>query len=272
MKILALETSTHACSAALINGNQQDYTSITRFEIAPRRHTQLILPMLDSILNQAELDIKQIDVLAFGRGPGAFTGVRVGTGVIQALSYGADIPVAQISSLSAVAQRFYRAQEFSSQSQINSQINSRSIGKNSKVLVANDARMDEIYFAAYEYSDGFMTLIGEEQVMKPQQLDEFLQQHNILPDEQCTIVGNGWLVYAEQLSEISKQCKTPLFDKDYSIENSAYPYAEDIAFLAFKEIEQENLVAAERVSPVYLRDNIAKKAAKKTVQKAAQKS
>ncbi len=268
MKILALETSTNACSAALINGNQQDYTSITRFEIAPRRHTQLILPMLDSILDQAELDIKQIDVLAFGRGPGAFTGVRVGTGVIQALAYGADIPVAQISSLSAVAQRFYRAQVFSSQSQTNSQTNSRSFSKNSKVLVANDARMDEIYFSAYEYSDGFMTLIGEEQVMKPHQLDEFLQQLNILPDEQCTIVGNGWLVYAEQLSEISKQCKTPLFDKDYSIENSAYPYAEDIAFLAFREIEQENLVAAEQVGPVYLRDNIAKKA----VQKAAQKS
>lgn len=251
MKILALETSTHACSAALVNGDQQDYYSISRFEIAPRRHTQLILPMLDSILEQAGLDINEIDVLAFGRGPGAFTGVRVGTGVIQALSYGADISVAQISSLAAIAQRLYRVQLAAHGVQIK------------KILVANDARMDEIYFSAYEYRDGFMTRMGNEQVIKPQRLAQWLQQNDLQLGEHCCIVGSGWSAYAEQLAEISVQCKSPVFDADYTIENSACPYAEDIAFLAFREVKNNNLVAAEHVSPIYLRNNIAKKSTKK---------
>ena len=69
MKILALETSTQACSVALLNGTEQDYSCIERFEIAPRRHTHLILPMIDSVLDEAGYDIKQVDALAFGRGP-----------------------------------------------------------------------------------------------------------------------------------------------------------------------------------------------------------
>ena len=157
MKILAIETSTQACSAALLDGEPQDFSCIERFEIAPRQHTQLILPMIDSVLDEAGYDINQMDAVAFGRGPGAFTGVRVATGVVQAISYGADLPVAQISSLAALAQACY------------------DLEKLEKVLVANDARMDEIYFGAYELKSGFMSLSGQEQVIKPEQL-----RHSIL--------------------------------------------------------------------------------------------
>jgi len=234
MKILGLDTSSNACSVALLEGSQQDFSCIERFEIAPRQHTQLILPMIDSVLDEAGYDIKQIDALAFGRGPGAFTGVRVATGVIQAIAYGADLPVAQISSLAAIAQGCS--------------------GQNDKLLVANDARMDEIYFAAYEINAGFMTLTGREQVLKPQQLGAVLD-NSIELDDSWQTVGSGWSVYAEQLLSIASQCcSLPDMRDEFS-----YPHARDIAYLALKEAGSKTLVSAEQVSPVYLRDNVAKK-------------
>ena len=252
MKILGIDTSSNACSAALLDGSQQNFSCIERFEIAPRRHTQLILPMIDSILDEAGLDIKQVDVLAFGRGPGAFTGVRIATGVIQAISYGADLPVAQISSLAAIAQGFYRVGQ-------HYDIN--------KLLIANDARMDEIYFAAYELKDSFMILTGNEQVMKPEQLLSTLRQQSIQLDKNWYTIGSGWSVYAEQMAAIAAQCGQ-LSSKDVQpADDFAYPHARDIAYLAFHEAANRTLVAAEQVSPVYLRDNVAKKAAKKAAKK-----
>ncbi len=237
MKILALDTSSNACSAVLMEGTAQDNSCIERFKIAPRQHTQLILPMIDSVLDEAGYGIKQIDVLAFGRGPGAFTGVRVATGVVQAIAYGADLPVAQISSLAAIAQGSAASRNYN------------------KCLVANDARMDEVYFAAYEMKQGFMSLTGKEQVIKPGHLESALDKSIILNDSWSTI-GNGWSVYNEQLQSIIKQCHS---DKDEVGEASSYPHARDIACLAFKEEADKTLVSAEQVSPVYLRDNVAKK-------------
>jgi tRNA threonylcarbamoyladenosine biosynthesis protein TsaB len=247
MKILALDTSSNACSAVLFEGKQLDFTCIERFEVAPRQHTQLILSMIDSVLDEAGYDIKQIDVLAFGRGPGAFTGVRIATGVVQAIAYGADIPVAQISSLAAIAQGFYVAGEGNA--------------PKNKLLIANDARMAEIYFASYEMKAGFMTLTHREQVLKPEQLGSVLESSIHLNDSWVT-VGNGWSVYDEQLSSIASQCYLS-DDKNKISEASSYPHARDIAYLALKDIADKNLVSAEQVRPVYLRDNVAKKPRKK---------
>ncbi len=242
MKILALDTSSNACSVALLEGNQQDFSCIERFEMAPRQHTQLILPMIDSVLNEAGYDIKQIDVLAFGRGPGAFTGVRVATGVIQAISYGANIPVAQISSLAAIAQA--------------------GAEKSHNLLVANDARMDEVYFAAYEMNDGFMRLVGSEQVIKPEHLTSELDTL-IQVDDNWMTIGNGWSVYHESLKLILNKydsvADNSVVDKSEMSEALSYPNARHIAYLALKEVANETLVSAEQVSPVYLRDNVAKK-------------
>lgn len=247
MKILALDTSSNACSVALVEGSQQEFSCIERFEMAPRQHTQLILPMIDSVLDEAGYDIKEVDTLAFGRGPGAFTGVRVATGVVQAIAYGADLPVAQISSLAALAQGFSQAQgcHHDAPRQVN------------KVLVANDARMDEIYFAAYEMNKGFMTLTGTEHVIKPEQLGELLN-HLLVLDKQWQLTGNGWSVYAEELSPIACQCAAPCYSAEI-MEQLSYPNAKDIAYLAFNEIANNLLVSAEQVSPVYLRNNVAKK-------------
>ncbi|MCW8931959.1 MAG: tRNA (adenosine(37)-N6)-threonylcarbamoyltransferase complex dimerization subunit type 1 TsaB [Gammaproteobacteria bacterium] len=239
MKILAIDTSSNACSAVLLEGNQQNFSCIERFEVAPRQHTQLILPMIDSVLDEAGYDIKQIDALAFGRGPGAFTGVRVATGVVQAVAYGADLQVAPISSLAAIAQRY-------------SQLHN-------KLLVANDARMDEIYFGAYEMNNGFMTLSGCEQVLKPELLSSSIDNDgDIMLDKSWTMVGNGWSVYNEPLQSVATYCKESQDSHDISNESS-YPHARDIAYLALNEINNDALVSAEQVRPVYLRDNVAKK-------------
>jgi len=143
MKILALETATEACSAALnIDGEIRE-----RFEIAPRGHSELILPMLESLLAEADIPLGQVDALAFGRGPGAFTGVRIGVGVAQGVAFGAELPVLPVSTLAALAQATDAGQ----------------------VLAALDARMDEVYWGRYRRDErGLMRLQGEECVAAPE--------------------------------------------------------------------------------------------------------
>lgn len=250
MKILALDTSSNACSVALLEGSQQDFSCTTRFEIAPRQHTQLILPMIDSVLDSAGYDIKEIDVLAFACGPGAFTGVRVATGVVQAISYGADLPVAAISSLASLAQGFYHANENKTET----------VTKRTKVLVASDARMNEVYFAAYELKEKFMTLIDAEYVIKPQDLETKIKNTLIL-DGSWQRVGNGWSVYADALLPVSRQCASQNISES-SFETLSYPNAKEVAYLALKECRNNTLLTAEQVRPVYLRNNVAKKSKK----------
>ncbi|MDP3332094.1 MAG: tRNA (adenosine(37)-N6)-threonylcarbamoyltransferase complex dimerization subunit type 1 TsaB, partial [Methylococcaceae bacterium] len=106
MKLLAVETSTEACSAALFI----DGTLIEQFELAPQKHTKLILPMIDSLMADAGLTPQQLDALAFSRGPGSFTGVRIATSVIQGIAFGAELPVVSVSTLAAIAQDFFDKQ------------------------------------------------------------------------------------------------------------------------------------------------------------------
>ena len=99
MRILAFDTATEACSAALLIDNEL----ISRFEIAPRRHAELILPMIEEVMVQAEIKVTQLDAIAVGCGPGSFTGVRIATGVAQGIAFAADLPVIPISTLAAIA-------------------------------------------------------------------------------------------------------------------------------------------------------------------------
>lgn len=131
MRVLAIETATEACSAALyISGEIR-----LRYQVEPRRHSELILPMMDALLAEAEIALSALDALAFGCGPGSFTGVRIATGVVQGAAFGADLPVVPVSTLAALAQRRYREQG------------------EKHLLPAYDARMDELYWGCYRIGD-----------------------------------------------------------------------------------------------------------------------
>lgn len=223
MKLLALDTATEACSAALyIDGEiRQNY------QLAPREHTRLILAMVEGLLADAGVSIKQLDALAFGRGPGSFTGIRIATGAVQGMAYGADLPVVPVSTLASIAQSVHddHQVEFA--------------------LTAIDARMDAVYWAEYRLEQGLMKLRGEETVISPEQVP--------LPAQQEWVgAGSGWAAYGQQLITRIQQ---PL----HAIYTDYYPQSASIAKLAAHDYAQGQYVDAARAVPVYLRNNVAKK-------------
>ncbi len=146
MRILAIDTSGEACSAALLTetGLHQ------RLTLEPRRHADLILGLAEGLLKEADLKLRELDALAFGRGPGSFTGVRIAAAVVQGLAFGADLPVLPVSTLAGLAQGQHRRQGAR------------------KCLAALDARMGEVYWGRYILDNqGLMRLDGEEAVTTP---------------------------------------------------------------------------------------------------------
>lgn len=138
MKLLALDTATEACSAAVwVDGAVWE-----RYELAPRRHAALILPMIESVLAEAGLSPKQLDVVAFGRGPGAFTGVRIAVGIAQGIAFAADLPVVPVSTLAALALGVGRETGYS------------------RLAAALDARMSEVYWGTYAVTADDTELLG----------------------------------------------------------------------------------------------------------------
>jgi len=217
MKILALETATEACSAALnIDGEIRE-----RFEIAPRGHSELILPMLESLLAEADISLRQVDALAFGRGPGAFTGVRIGVGVAQGVALGADLPVVPISTLAALAQASGAG----------------------RVLAAIDARMDEVYWGCYVRDEnGRVALQGEECVVAPADTPP-------VEGEGWLGAGSGWGVHGEVLHQRhAGQVSTQ--------DPRALPRAAAVSQLAVAAHAAGAAVSAEQALPVYLRDKV----------------
>lgn len=225
MKILALDTSSDACSVALLI----DDICHSEFVVEPRAHTRLILPMVEQVLQQVGMALKDIDALAFGRGPGAFTGVRIATGVVQGLALAADKPVVPVSTLAAIAQQAYVQQQAT------------------HVLAAIDARMGEVYWGRYELmaATGIMQLQGEELVIAPQDAP--------LPEADQTEwfgVGSGWQEYSDVLQPRFADCVKQV--------NAEYlPAAEYIAYLAAIGWKCGEAVDAALAQPVYLRNKVA---------------
>ena len=224
MNILALDTCTESCSAALLYQGEL----FERIERTQRGHSDLILGMMDELFIQADTGISAVDAVAFGRGPGSFTGVRVGVGVAQGIAFARNIPVMPISSLAAVAQDAADKCEAE------------------YIAVAMDARMGEVYCASYRFIDGLVHLIGDERVCPPEQ---FIPADN---NQKWLAVGTGWGVYAKALQQ-------NFIDNlsDVSVEH--FPYASQIIKLAQVEIAAGRLLPAEEAMPVYLRNNVAKK-------------
>lgn len=219
MKLLALDTSTEACSAAVL----VDDEVIERFELAPRNHGQLILTMIDAVMAEAELNPRQLDALAFGRGPGAFTGVRIATGVVQGIAFAAELPVVPVSTLAAIALGAIREHE---------------IGQ---VAAALDARMGEVYWGLYRTDgEGGVKLLGSEQVCLPAAV-------SVPAEGEWFGAGSGWAVYSEILNRRTRAA---------TWQGDCYPRAWDIAVLGALGWGQGEAVTVDRTLPVYLRDRV----------------
>ncbi len=220
MKLLAIETSTIACSAALLI----DDDLRERYEIAPRRHADLLLPMVGGLLAEAGLTPAQLDGLAFGRGPGAFTGLRIAAGVAQGIACAADIPVAPVSTLAALAQGAVEA--------------------SMRVLAVMDARMNEIYWGAYEAdAGGLMQLHGDERVCAP--------------DEAPLPGGTGWFGAGDGWGAHGESLRSRIGAALAGADAMRWPHARDVALLGRAIAVRGAMVPAEQALPVYLRDRIA---------------
>ncbi|MBS6670639.1 MAG: tRNA (adenosine(37)-N6)-threonylcarbamoyltransferase complex dimerization subunit type 1 TsaB [Haemophilus parainfluenzae] len=222
--LLALDTSTEACSVALWHKGEKTHLD----ELAQRTHTKRILPMVDELLANSGINLKQVDALAFGRGPGSFTGVRVGTGIAQGLAFGADLPVIAVSNLTAMAQAAFELHQVEN------------------VAAAIDARMNEVYFSQIkrekvrsELGEFFQwNPVIEEQVCQPEKV---LEQFS---DLTAYRVGTGWAAY-------------PQF-KDSGLEGSdiILPSAQYMLELALTDYAQNKVISALEIEPVYLRNEV----------------
>jgi tRNA threonylcarbamoyladenosine biosynthesis protein TsaB len=223
--MLALETSTDACSVALWNRGEQH----EQYKVAPREHTQLILPMVDQLLRESGLELGQIDAIAFGCGPGAFTGVRVAACVAQGLALGADIPVVPVSTLAAVAYGAFEQDP-----------------TYARCLVLVDARMNEVYWGAYSRNEGEVITVGQEAVSQPEAL--FLPEADF--SEGVLIAGTGWECYASRLPDVVRNCAG-------KISACQLPHAKAVLALALRQFEKEGGMAPEKALPNYLRNSVA---------------
>ncbi|MCF6282786.1 MAG: tRNA (adenosine(37)-N6)-threonylcarbamoyltransferase complex dimerization subunit type 1 TsaB [Candidatus Polarisedimenticolaceae bacterium] len=221
VKLLAIETSAEGCSAALyLNGAISE-----KFQVQPRGHSELILQQMDDLLREAGVSLKELDAIAYGRGPGSFTGVRIAAAVTQGTAYGADLPVVPVSTLAALAQQAFRT-----------------TGQR-RLLTAFDARMKEVYWAAYEIGQDDLPLaVVDEQVIAPELVP-------MPTGEGWFAVGGGWKAYAEQLPSGSQ-----IIGSDETLLCRAY----DIALLAAAGFRRGKTVTAEQALPIYLRDRVAK--------------
>lgn len=238
-RILSIDASTDACSVALLNGDE-----ITEcFELAPREHARLLLPMVEKLLGNSGLKLSQLDAIACNVGPGAFTGIRIAVSVAQGLAYGASLPTISLSTLANLA-----ASGFAKNG-------------NKSWLCAIDARMQEIYFAAFIIGDGALPeLIGREQVIAPNLLDLKMLEHS-LSLEQAGLIGSGWEAYKEIL--LAKIPSSTGTNRQLFKQNS-YPSAQYGLGQAKASFDQGLLLKPEALQPVYLRNNVAvKKSLKK---------
>ena len=219
MKLLAFETATEACSVALyVDGQVRE-----RFEIAPRRHAELSLPWAEELLAEAGIARSQLDAIALGRGPGAFTGVRLAIAIAQGIALALDRPLLPVSTLQVLALR--------------------APAEATHVLSSIDARMGEVYVARQVRVDGQWQLQGAEVVCAPEAV--------ALPD------GSRWYGVGTGFGAAEGVLATRLAEQLDGVDAQALPRASDLLALAVPMFERGEGMAPELVEPAYLRNNVA---------------
>jgi tRNA threonylcarbamoyladenosine biosynthesis protein TsaB len=221
MKILALDTATEACSAALF----ADGALTVREDEFDRGHAEHILSMIDAVLAEGGTTLKALDAIAFGRGPGGFTGVRLAASVTQGLAFGASLPVVPVSDLAAVAQRVLDLE-----------------ASTERVLVCNDARMREVYWACFERREGLAVAVTPEAV-SPSDAVTLPKDWSNRP---FSAAGRGFKAYPELQNRFS------------AAHSGLLPHAREVARLAVPEVAAGRTRAAAEALPVYLRDDVAR--------------
>jgi len=238
LKVLAIDTSTEACSVALLwsNGEMR-----LRFEVIERGHADRVLPMVDELLGEAGCRLEDLDGLAFGRGPGGFTGLRIAAGVAQGLAYGAGLKVAPVSSLAAVA---YLATSPSTS------VPSWPSGPSSpspSILVCNDARMNEVYWGCYRFDPAAacVPIVLAPEAVSPQDRVEVVAGAVLF-------AGNGIPRYPALQARLEAAGLRYIPD--------IYPRADAVARLGAQMLQRGDGVDAVEAVPVYIRDNVARPA------------
>ena len=222
MKLLALETANEQCSVSLIDDTQELFFQL---DVRPKAQTQTILPLIEQALHQSNTQLADLTAIAFSRGPGSFSGVRINAAVAQALAWSHDLPVIPVSSLQALAQAAYRLTGLS------------------QVSAVLDARMQEVYIANFSLNEhGIMQALDEEKLFNYQQAADYVQ---------FSVVGSGSeLVKLNQIDSTSPS--------EMSLKHIVAT-AQDIAAIAEVCVSKKQWVDAEHALPVYLRDDAWKK-------------
>ena len=227
MKILALDTTQEYCSVALLIDEQLIY----RESYAPRSHTEQLLPQVSSVMAEAGISLNQLDALAFGRGPGSFTGLRIAAGVVQGLAMGAGIAVAPVSSLAAMAQGCYRIRPHTTH-----------------VSAAFDARIGEVYWGNFVLQDELMQSVNPETVGPPEEV--------LLSSGNAWIgIGSGWSAYPQMQERLGERL--------LEIDSKSVPLARDMIPFAREMVKQNSLSGPEAAVPVYLRHKVARTVAER---------
>jgi len=222
MQILSIDTSTEFLSLALwLNGRV-----LSRDIHAGQTHSQQILPTLRELLDEAKVELTTLDGIAFGAGPGSFTGLRIACGVAQGLAFGANLPVVAVSTLQALAQQ----------------------SGAEKVIACLDARMGEIYHAAYEKNKGEWIEVSAPALFKPEDAPK-------VAGGDWVGVGTGWLVYPEILQAVYGEQLREMSAQDHY----SHPTATSIAELALSTFEAGLASPAHEVAPIYIRNKVALK-------------
>lgn len=220
MKLLAIDTSSASCSIGLL----LDDKKFISHQTAPMQQAKLILPVIEDLLREHQVTLGELDAIAFGCGPGSFTGVRIAISVAQGLAYAANVPMISVSSLAALAQAAYE-----------------DLGLQ-KILAVIDARINEVYYGAYVVNAaGVVELVGKEIVAAPESV--------VFPVEKdwCG-VGNGWEVYRDKLRY-----------QPVKMDVTREAMASGVLTLARVKWERGECVSAGEAVPVYLRDEVAVK-------------
>jgi tRNA threonylcarbamoyladenosine biosynthesis protein TsaB len=220
LKILALDTATEACSVALCIAER----CIERYVELERGHAEQLLPMVDAVLTEGGISLGSLDAIAFGRGPGGFTGVRLAASVAQGLAFGAGLGVVPVSDLAAVAQRVVQLDP-----------------TRRRVLVVNDARMREVYWAVFQ-NDGSLKPMSAEQVSAPS--DVSLPE----PGEDWAAAGRGLKAWPD----LAKRCS----DAGASLHVDLLPRAIEVLTLARPAVAARQILDPADALPVYVRDRV----------------